>query len=245
MSLESLYSSEMRHQIKQFPIWRPGDPISAGDIGELRGGVFIKQTELSDRYPDLEFSVSSTALKNPYLFMSKGSKAGAVEVSSPIPGALNVNAKVKISFGGKGAVIFASADLTRHTIDNLYEVRRYIRDRREDWPKGMVLAAVVHTAGNFRVLISESKNGSVTLAGNAKALGAIDIADASVSVSLENAAGYDSQRASGPISVTAYGFRLWDVIRGRVQLLEAPTESESQPDDDDFEEISTEDYTDK
>ncbi len=243
MSVEGLFSSEMRRQIKQFPVWRPGDPVEPADIGTLSDGVFRKQTTLSKVFPELRFKITNAKLENPYLFVSSSAKKGAVQASAPNPSGIPVKASMKIEFGGKGAVVFAATDINRKSIEDIYQLRQYIKKNKSEWPKGMVLAAVVETAGAFRVLVSESKNGSVSLSGDAKALGAINIADASVGISLENAGGYDSQRARGPIAVTAYGFNWWDALRGRIQLLEHDDEAVTV-EDDDFAELSADDYPD-
>jgi len=243
MSVEALYSSEMRRQIKQFPVWRPGDPVEPADIGTLSDGVLRKQTTLSKVFPELKYKITSTKLENPYLFVSSSAKKGKLQAAAPNPSGIPVTANMKIEFGGKGAVVFAATDISRKYIEDLYQVRKYIKENKAQWPKGMVLAGVVETAGTFRVLVSESKNGSVSLSGDAKALGAINIADASVGISLENAGGYDSQRARGPISVTPYGFNWWDALRGRIQLLEHDDEAVSTTDDD-FVELSADEYPD-
>jgi len=242
MSLEYFYSSEVRRQIRQFPVWRPGDPVAPGDIGNLDGGVFQKQTTLNVLFPKLKFKTVREHLNNPYLFTSSGSRRGAVHASGSNIGGVGVvpSATMKIDFGAKGGIVFAATELTRERIDELHHVREYVKAHKREWPKGMVLAAVVESAGKFRVIVSESKNGSLTLSGDAKAVGVVNIADAGVTVTMDNAAGYDSSHASGPIAVRPYGFSWLQALRGRLQLFEH--DGTSTEEDDSFEEISAEDF---
>jgi hypothetical protein len=234
MSLQSLYSSEMRHQLQVFPIWQPGDPIEIGDIGTLNNGVFEKQAVLKERFPDIEFAAVKRKLDHPYRFRSKDcvvASAGAGLAG----GAATVEAKVQ--FGAHGGVVFDAAGLQRMAIDNLLDVRTKVRARRPEWPRGMVLVTAVDTCQKFHLLISEAGNASASLRGSADAVAGLSIADPSVKIGIDSDAGYQTE-GSGPVAATVYGFGWLGYLLKKFQLLgEEPEEPEP-----DFGELAAGDF---
>jgi hypothetical protein len=239
MSLQGLYASQMLREIKQIAIWRPGDVVAPGDVGYLREGAFEKQTNLSRLFPELKFAVADVSLHNPYRFVSNSCTLSSIEASASPLGGLNGSGSLKISFGNKGGVIFEATDIVKSSIDDLYQIRQFISSHRVDWPKDMVLAATTESAGSFRVLVSETENGSATLRGNVSALGTVSLTDASISVSMDHSSGYDSHLARGVIAVTGYGFGWWNVLRRRISSMEHRDKHIEQAD---FVELSAEEF---
>jgi len=223
MTLKSTYSAEMRSQLGLFPVWPPGDPIKAGDIGTLQGGVFEKQTSLKERFGTLKVRLVRQALDRPYRFCSKDCVLGEIRAAGKAAG--TGSAAMQVKFGANGGVIFEAAGLTRQAIDNLYEVRSFIREHRTAWPAGHVLIGSVDRATRFRVLISENRNGSATLSGKLDALKDLKVADASVKVSTDASAGYQVNDGSGAVSASVYGFGWIPAALKGFKLLQAEPEA--------------------
>ena len=218
MTLQSLYSSEMRHRLQVFPTWQPGDPVEVGDIGTLKNGVFEKQTSLTAHFPDIAFVPRTSKLEHPYRFQSKASLVASAGAGVSLPeGAARVDAKVQ--FGDRGGVVFDAAGLERTAIDNLLDVRTKIRARRAEWPRGMVLVSCVDTAKRFQLLVSETGNSSVSLHGRAAAIAGFSIADPSVKIAIDSDAVYRT-KGSGPVAAIVYGFGWLGYLLKRFKLLE-------------------------
>ncbi len=228
MTLKSIYSHEMRHQLGVFPVWQPGDPIDVGDIGTLDDGMFHKQTSLKSIFPDLPVKVDTRQLNRPYRFSSKDCIVGEVRASGSVPA--QGAASLEVKFGSNGGVIFDASDIHRTLIDDLYQLREYIRTQRARWPHKCALVTAVDKAGSFRLLISETRNGSAMLSGNADALANLKIADASVTVSTSSSAGYQVKGGKGAVAADLSGFGWLGYLTGKLKLLEAepPTESEHE-----------------
>jgi hypothetical protein len=217
MSLQSLYSSEMRHQLQVFPIWQPGDPITLGDIGTLKNGVFEKQTTLKKHFPDIEFTAVKSKLDHPYRFRSKDCVLASAGGGAGLAGG-TATLEAKVQFGAHGGVVFDAAELQREAIDDLLDVRIKIRARRAEWPRGMVLVTAVDSCKTFRLLISETGSASASLRGNADAIGGLSISDPSVKIAIDADAGYQT-KGSGPIAATVYGFGWIGYLLRKFQLL--------------------------
>jgi hypothetical protein len=234
MSLQSLYSSEMRNQLQVFPIWQPGDPVEIGDVGTLKNGVFEKQTTLKKLFPKIAFAQLKNKLDRPYRFKSKDCLVASAGAGLS-GGTASVEAKVH--FGTRGGVVFDAAGLQRMAIDNLLDVRAKVRARRKDWPHGMVLVTAVDTSQRFHLLISEAGNASASLRGSADAIAGLSIADPSVKIGIDSDAGYQTE-GSGPVAATIYGFGWLGYLMKKFQLLgEEPEEPEP-----DFGELAAADF---
>jgi hypothetical protein len=236
MSLQSLYSSEMRQQLQVFPVWQPGDPVEVGDIGTLKDGLFEKQTSLGRLFPDIAVVPVKSKLDHPYRFKSKDCIVGSAGAGATLPGGAGT-VQAKVQFGAHGGVVFDAAGLERTAIDDLLDVRAKIRERRADWPRGMVLVTAVDTCERFHLLISEAGNASASLQGSAGAVAGLSIADPSVKIGIDSDAGYQTE-GSGPVATTVYGFGWLGYVLKKFQLLgEEPEEPEL-----DFGELAAADF---
>src|SRR5665213_1722008 len=209
MSIRKIYASELRHHLSLFAVWPPGDPIEAGDVGLLSEGVFEKQTTVSDLFRDLELRFVETGIDAPYTFHSQGKDTVQVRVSGDVPvggspGLVSATASAEIRFGKKGGVVMDARDLTRRSIDNLFEVSSYIQQNRRSWPNGFVLVASSDRTGSCQVLVSEATEADFQLSGKAEAIRDLKIADASISVMHGIVAGYICS-PRGPIAIIAHG----------------------------------------
>ena len=222
MTLRKVYSREMRHELGVFPVWQPGDPIEVGDIGTLDEGAFQKQTTMKSLFPDYRLKIERQPLNRPYRFSSRDCIIGQLQTSGSLPA--EANAMVEVKFGSEGGVIFEATDIRRTSIDDLFQCREFIKTHRKLWPSKGVLVTAVDTANSFRLLISATRNGSATLSGRADALSGMKIADASISISTNSAAGYQVTPGAGAIAAQLSGFGWLGYLAGDFHLLEMETE---------------------
>lgn len=229
----------MRDVFKKFPVWQPGDPIQVGDVGTLTGGVFEKQTELSSLFPDLQYHAAEAVLNHPYLYSSQDAIRAALGASASTPGGPGELATVKVTFGRNGGVLFEATGLKRASIEDLYQLRCAIKERRDRWPRGMTLVTAVETSARFRLVISSTSNGTATVSGNVDAVAGLKVADASVSIETESTSGYQTNAGSGALAAALYGFGWLESLQSGFRLMEAEEEPVEAPD---FEELAAEDY---
>jgi len=231
-SIATSYSKEFRKNISYFPVWQPGEPVRPGLIGRIQKGVFFSEGSLAALFPDAPISVSRAKGAPSQAFYTKSS----ISITSGAAGShpAGPEAKTQLSFTGSGGIVFHAKDMDLHYIEELKPLFQLIVERRDRWPKGTVLVTHVESAQHFRVLISQSKSWEVELNGKAEALGALQIADASISVSRVKGSGY--QRAGkGPVSLRLYGFK---PLGRRPRLL---TVGDEDLGDESFDEISPSD----
>jgi len=205
ISIATRYSKEFRHRLSYFPVWPPGDPLLPGTIGLIKKGVFWPQGNLSKLLPDARFDVA----KGPDLASQEFYTQSSVAVSAKVDGAhplASAKAKATIEFSGSGGIIFHADRLEVSYIDDLLTLLRRITQARQDWPGDAVLVTHVESAAQFRVLISQSKSWALDLEGAAEAVGALKLADASISIKTLRGTGY-MRSGSGPVTIRLYGFK--------------------------------------
>jgi hypothetical protein len=228
-SIATGYSREFRKRISYFPVWQPGDPAKPGMIGRLEKGVFYAEGQLETLFPKAPIERAHVRGVPSQAFYTQSSISLSGQAAGSHPVGAKVNARV--SFSKAGGIVYHGANLELDYIPELTPLLQFISQRRHEWPAGTVLVTHVESARQFRILISQSASWEVDLSGDAKAVDALQIADASVSVSTASGSGY--QRAGGgPVSLRIYGFK---VFGRRPRLLAA---GEEVPDDAPFDEIS-------
>jgi hypothetical protein len=206
-SLATQYSKKFRNKLSYFPVWEPGWPISPGSIGRLRHGVFSQEGQVTDVFKDLSYEIKdSTVAKSMSFYSDSG-----ISISGGVSGShlVQVNGTIRVSFSRANAVVFHATTLTLRYIDGLYRIISLIAKRRNEWPKGLVLVSHMEVAERYAVLISESGGWDLELRGEASALASLHIADASVSVTTVNGAGYH-RSGTGPVTSRIYGFKTFD-----------------------------------
>lgn len=207
MNLEKDFAAHVRKHLGYFPVWQPGDVVLPGDVGELEHGNFRRQANLSDIFPALKVEISQVETKGTTQFRSEDCSTTNIQGSggAPVQPGITANAGVKLTFGQAGGTVFDAADCTEIYIENLLDVRTYVEQNRDSWPKAFKLATRVTSAKRFMVMIADAANASVDITGDAKALGAWDLTHASISTANERNVGY-RRTGEGAILVGLYGF---------------------------------------
>src|SRR5437773_11555531 len=111
MTIARQYSKEVRSNLGYFPVWLPGTEIHPGDAGELEGGIFIRQTNVSELI-GRDVTPARTHNGGEHLFQSKG----AVVVTGSVTGTVRVELK------REGAVVFHAEDMTEWSLADLHDV---------------------------------------------------------------------------------------------------------------------------
>jgi hypothetical protein len=233
-ALATQYSKHFCRHLSYFPAWQPGDPISPGEIGRLKKGVFYPEGPLTSIFPDLDYKIEKKDGTASMAFYSDSGISVSGDLSGTHP--VGVKGKVRISFTRTGGVVFHAQNMELRYIENLSPLLKEITDRRKEWPKGYVLVSHVESADRYVVLISSSASWEVGLSGKASALAALQIADASVSVATVKGAGYE-RSGRGPVALRIYGLK---VLGKHPRLLSAdePIPDGLTPGELGFEEIS-------
>ena len=201
MGIEHHYSKEVRANLQMFPVWQPGFATAPGEVGELKHGVFIRQGELKD----LGVDVSVKKIPVP----------GEMKFQSANAFILNVNgsgteAKIRIEFSRKGAVIFYAKEVTEARIQNLQEVRVAVENLKKSgkWVDNNVFVSSVIEAECLGVLISSGNKEWVELQGDATILQQFKIGEAGIKFGHSNSLGY-MKSGCGPALLRLYGFGWW------------------------------------
>jgi hypothetical protein len=211
MNLDRSYAKQVRQHLSFFPVWPPGDSVAPGDVGLLKGGLFYRQGTLAETIGELTVKVTPRPMTGLTRFRSSDCSTTGVKASggAPVATGITANAQLTLSFANAGGVAFDAADCTEQTIANVLEVRDCIQSRRALWPsRDFVLITRVTLARNFLVVVAGVAGASVELSGDANALGAWNLANASVSSSAGNSGGYQ-RGGAGPVLIGLYGFNWW------------------------------------
>jgi len=236
VSIEKDYVANVRNQLGDFPVWPPGDAIVPGDIGALEHGAFKRQASLLEIFPDLKLDLAQTPHQELTNFRSVGCFSTELKASgtAPTEGVVNANASITLNFGEAGGTVFDAVNCTDVFIKNLLQVRTYIDQHRDKWPEDSILAARVTMAEKFIVMISSAANASVDISGDAKALGAWNLANANVTTSHDRNVGYN-RTGNGALLIGLYGYHF---LGKRIKVLSA---TESGGVESDFEELPARD----
>lgn len=233
-ALATWYSKDFCRHLSYFPAWQPGDPISPGEVGRLKKGVFYPEGPMTNIFPDLNYRIGKKGGTASMAFYSDSGVSVSGDVSGAHPA--GVKGKIRISFARTGGVVFHAQKMELRYIENLSLLLKQITDRRKEWPKGYVWVSHVESAGRYAVLISSSACWEVNLSGKASALAALQIADASVSVATVQGAGYE-RSGEGPVALRIYGLKILGK-RPRLLSTDEPIPEGLAPGELGFEEIS-------
>lgn len=208
MSLAKRYSKGIRSNLNYFPVWRPGDEVQVGDIGEIGSGIFQRQTSVQKLFPNIAIDLKEDANKESFHFAMRSSvamKAGAKE-GEVVRSLTGSEVSAEVQFGKQGGMVFDAQKCAGKFIYNLYEVRNELMARRKEWPRGHVLITHVEQAEKYAAVLAEGGGASFEISGKANAVRNLEIADLSVRIVGSRGVSFQ-QVGSGPILFIVYGFR--------------------------------------
>ena len=195
MKLFKKYTKEIHKQLGYYPAWKPGVEIALGDVGYLKGKVFIVKSNLKNL--GIDFSVKEDTTPVSFSYASKGEVEVAVKASGTMPLAGSTLTDVEAGFNVKmekeGSVFLKANNVYNHTIEDQIslgnEILRRVKSKvkKEQWDKDWVVVTEIAKADSCTILISKSKNNTVdiTAKGELKAID-LDIAKADLGLALKS-----------------------------------------------------------
>ncbi len=219
MGIAEDYSEQVREHLSAIPIWQPGDDLKPGTIGKFHDGVFFEEGFITDIWSDAPIATSKENGQKERYFISDKAKIVSVGAQAEVPN-LPAGVLAKVDFSRKGACLFHATDLTVMQLEGLRDLLVYMNEHKDDWPRNVTVITHVESASGFALLCSQSKNWEVSLSGDASPVEALKIADASVSITSSNGAGYQS-KGSGPVMMRSYGIRRRWIFPNTVEALSA------------------------
>lgn len=185
MSLAESYTREIRRELHRFATWEPGQPMTLGDFGELRGAQFVRLGNLADI--GLEFAVRADGHTDHVRYTSEGSVemgfgGSAGGVVGPVAEA---KAKLEVSFKAEHAILFTAADVTYETVADHLELERAILERFElgGWDARHSIVTELARSGSTTVIVSAARDARIVLEAEGE-VDKIDLANAGLNARL-------------------------------------------------------------
>lgn len=228
MSLPKRYSKAIRSHLSYFPVWSPGNAISVGDVGEIKSGIFHKQTFINELFPNIQLDIEEDTTKDQFQFAMETTvsvKVGA-EAGEALTQATGSEASAEIQFGKNGGVVFHAHGCTGKFLNNLLKIRDELKANRKMWPKGNILVTHIEDAEKYTVMLADGGGAAFKISGKANAVKSLKIADLSINISGSKNITFHKS-GSGPILFLAYGFGLF----GRKPKLLSYEDSDEVPAD--------------
>jgi len=165
--LYTKYDKRLRQVLGYRAVWEPGAPISLGDVGTVKNGVFVDKARLSDygigfrKEKRHEAKLALNAQGVSETLFQGGAEVPGVAALKP-----GVKAEFKIKFSGSDTYHLNTAALSGEDIDNLAQVGKQIA-RLSDWPfaKYYVVWRILH-AKDFTFLGSLRRNREISFSGS-------------------------------------------------------------------------------
>jgi hypothetical protein len=186
-SMADTYLNDLRRQLKYFGTWLPGNPISLGDYGTLKGNLFNKIGNIKD---DFHVKVETTVdTKRDYI---EYKSANGVKVDFKLTGTGNVdgiaviNGQIDITFQSKNAVFFHADKCICNSIKNIRDVTDQLNDlvQMEQWNANHYFVTSLVDSGATTIFISSGKNSAIKLDASGKDLSGSNFASAGMKLSV-------------------------------------------------------------
>jgi len=183
-----IYTEAIRDHFKVFYAnWPIGEPIKLGDYGIMNGRIFIREGNIIDDY-DIQFQSRIDTTQDHYYFKSTDSvKVEFFPKGSYIqPGMPRIKASMKIDFASEESVFFNAAGIKNHSIENLAKLGESILAmfKQKNWSEKRVIVTRLVQADSTTIIISGKSGASITLGAEGEAIPNIDLADASIRMSV-------------------------------------------------------------
>ncbi|RXK86373.1 DNA/RNA non-specific endonuclease [Filimonas effusa] len=187
------YTGEMRKHFGYHATWLPNTPLALGDVGIMKGDVFIKVSDLAARGVSFQKGFPETNPKPADIdYSSKGAVSMTTKLAgkaAPVGSALtDVDAGVIIEFSKENAIIFQANGTLVHAIEDTLEVGAQIIElfKAGKWDKNWVVITELVSAESETLLIASGKNMKVELKANANISAAsLNIADTQFGFTLQ------------------------------------------------------------
>jgi hypothetical protein len=130
MSLAKDYLKAIKKHLLEFAVWRLGDLIAPGDVGEMKGRQFIRSGTIRDIIPSFDFEVKSHQ-EDEIHFQTSDVSSVAVDAMGalPEPDITQSEVAIDLSFKKKGGVVFHAMNSITQAIDDMYFVKQDIEHR--------------------------------------------------------------------------------------------------------------------
>ena len=195
MSLAKTYCKEIIRELDVIPVYKPGAPVSVGDVISFGNGLFKPRpigsfshvTSLNNL--KVKYDVNIDPNPDSYIFTSEGAVGASFKANANA--ASKASGTLSVGFAREGATYLAAADCSVHYINDVPKVEQQLMSKtgQVDWKNCFIVTAVT-IASKALVMQSKSSEAYLTIEGDVKAL---DDQDAS---------GFD---ANMELKVTKYG----------------------------------------
>jgi hypothetical protein len=179
--------------------WEPSKPVELGDYGLLQGRLFIYIGNVKDR--GLKFDTRTGTRKDQKIFSSKGT----TQIKFNAKGAggqagASARATLEVTFSSEDAVFFNAAECSYSMIRDKDALGQRVMQqyRAGKWDKRWAVITDLVEGGATTLAVSGSQSASIVFEAGAR-VNAIDLADASVGLSVKTATnvGYQVVAAQG------------------------------------------------
>ncbi len=205
--IANLYADELKKHFKVlFANWEPGGPLELGDYGILVGNIFVPTGKLKNDF--MEFKGDAIQIAADLTADHKEFKSeGGVEINLLAKGTLNsagvalAKAALEVKFASKDSIFFNAAGCTTNRISNKVKMGEILKKllKEKKWKKEYCVVTDLVKAGKTVIAISQGKNSAISFEADSPAVERINLADASVKISLtsERNIGYKADGAEG------------------------------------------------
>ena len=188
-SLAAQYCEQIKNHFKVFyATFPPNQPYELGDFGILNDEVFVRLGNVKNRF-GLTFQVRAGEAKSPAIdFTSKGSVAVDFRTKAEAAiGTVPVKAGLDITFARENSVFFNAADCTLDSVEDQVALGEQIIKLYEQkkWEKKYAIVTGVLRAKSTTAIVSSSSNSSISLDAESPDIPAINLADASLKLSVK------------------------------------------------------------
>lgn len=183
-----VYTEAIRDHFKVFYAnWPIGEPVKIGDYGIMNGRIFIREGNIIDDY-NIQFQSRIDTTQDHYYFKSTDSvKVEFFPKGSYIqPGMPRIKASMKIDFANEESVFFNAAGIKNHSIESLAKLGETILSmfKQGKWSEKRVIVTQIVQADSTTIIISGKSGASISLDAESEAIPNIDLADASIRISV-------------------------------------------------------------
>ncbi|MEE4000334.1 hypothetical protein V1T75_08285 [Tenacibaculum sp. FZY0031] len=202
MGVLNKYTREIHRELGYFAGWIPGTEIELGDVGYVKGKLFIRKSNLKQLGIDFEMRKDEDPVN-----LSHASK-GEVEITlkgsgvSPITGSTltTLEAGFCVKMEKENSILLQANNVFNHSIEDQLglgqEIMRRYRSSNpsERWDKDLVVVTEIAQADTCTILISKSKNNTVDITAKGElSASELDIAKADLGLSIKNSKNLETQ----------------------------------------------------
>lgn len=189
MRTNTKYTRELKKQFGYLATWLPSTPVSLGDVGIVKRGVFTRLSNLNDF--GISFEIEKDSSKSDIDHSSKGAVSISLKAAGTTPAAgstlTEVDAGITIEFSKENAILFKANGTVSPSIKDQIKLGDTIKKLYKEgkWNIQWVVVTEVVEAESATIIISGSSKGKVELKAEAEVkLGELDIADADAKLGL-------------------------------------------------------------